>query len=410
MHAIKRDCISSIKYLLSHFPCVAVLGARQVGKTTLIKQVLKDVPFFDLERRVDFNRIERDPEFFLSQYNEPIIIDEAQNMSKIFNALRVSIDGKRDKNGRYLISGSASPDLLNNITESLAGRIAIFELSGFSLKEIWQTKSNNVYKYINEKNTDKILSLKPKISVKQLLQSCLSGSYPEPLIKYKDNNKAFNIWMENYFQTYIKRDIRNIFPGLNIQNYQRFISMLAGSSGQILNASEFARSLDVSQPTIKHYFQIANGTFIWRLIPSYQKNIKKRIIKMPRGHFRDSGLLNYILQNRDIEQLQNHPFFGRIWETFIIEELLKGFYNNLISVNAYYYRTGNGAEIDLILEGDFGILPIEIKSGSSIVKKRFISLQNFINEHNLPFGLLINNSEYPCWLSKNIMQLPANYL
>ncbi len=410
MHGIERSAVRSIQLLLKHFPCVAILGARQVGKTTIVKQVLPKAAFFDLEKRADFERIHRDPDFFLSQQEKPIIIDEAQISPDLFSALRVAIDAKRHKNGRFLISGSSAPNLLHRIHETLAGRIANFELSGFSLQESWKLSHNLFYKYLSEKNIKKLSSLKPKLSTKKLFESCLLGSYPEPFLKHKKKSEIFSLWMENYFQSYLQRDVRNIFPSLNIQNYQKFVAMLAGASGQILNASEFARSLDVSQPTAKSYFNIAHGTFVWRMLPSYQKNTTKRLLKMPKGHMRDTGLLNHILKNQTIDELQTHPAFGRIWETFIIETLLKGFQNQLIRVEPFYYRTSNQAEIDLILEGDFGILPIEIKSGTLTPKKRLVVLDNFIQEHNLSLGLVINNSNEVAWLTKHILQIPAGCL
>jgi len=410
MHDIKRSAVESICFLLNNFPCVAILGARQIGKTTLLKQVLPKAPFFDMEKQADFGRISRDPDFFLSQYENPIVIDEAQLLPELFSDLRVKIDTNRNKNGQYLISGSSSPELLTKISESLAGRIAIFELGGFSLEESWKKSGNPLYQYLAKKNTAKIISLKPQLSNMQLLESCLTGSYPEPFLKYRNEPKTFSLWMENYFRSYIERDVRGIFPGLNIDHYKRFVSMLAGTSGQILNASEFARSLNVSQPTVKSYFQIAHGTFVWRILPSYQKNINKRTIKMPKGHMRDSGLLNYVLKNRDTDLLQIHPLYGRIWETFIIEEIIKGFQNKLISTEPFFYRTSNQAEIDLILEGEFGTLPIKIKSGALTSKQSIMALKQFVEDHNLPFGIVINQARENIWLTKKILQLSAGCL
>jgi predicted AAA+ superfamily ATPase len=216
--------------------------------------------------------------------------------------------------------------------------------------------------------------------------------------------------MENYFQTYIKRDVRNLFPGLNINNYQRFVSMLSSSSGQILNFSEFARSLDVSQPTAKLYFDIAHGTFVWRMIQSYQKSVKKRIVKMPKGHMRDTGLLNYLLSISSVDAFYASPLSGRIWETFIIEEIIKGFKNLGILFELYYYRTSNKAEVDLVLEGDFGLIPVEIKFGAVTLHKNLHALESFIKDYGARIGLVINNASETAWLSKTILQIPASYL
>jgi hypothetical protein len=410
MNDIKRACFQSIQYLLKRFPCVAVLGARQVGKTTLLNQIYPRRHRFDLEKQADFDRIQRDPDFFLSQYAEPIIVDEAQTLPSLFPALRVAIDRNRRKNGQYLISGSSSPALLSKLTESLAGRMALFELSGFSMQETWALDDNILYELLSKRRTKDLSHLKPRLPQKKIIQSCLFGGYPEPVLKFGKDPKAFWIWMENYFQSYIQRDVRNLFPGLDIQTYQRFVSMLGGSSGQILNVSEFARSLGVSQPTARSYFDIAHGTFVWRMLPSFQKQVKKRVVKMPKGHMRDSGLCNFLLRNRTEDEFQAHPLSGRIWEGFIIEELLKGFGNSLIQVEPYFYRTNHQAEVDLVLEGEFGILPIEIKLGTTISHYELRALRDFVDDHRLPLGVIINNASEVVWLDEKIIQIPAGCL
>jgi predicted AAA+ superfamily ATPase len=407
---VQRASVNTLHYLMEHFPCVAVLGARQVGKTTLLKQILPDSPLFDLERQADYELIAGDPDLFLSRHKNPVIIDEAQRLPRLFPALRVAIDNQRHTNGRFLLSGSSSPELTDHINESLAGRIAIFELSGLTLNEAHQTGFSPLYKLLANRDVEGINNLKTRYTTDQLLESCLLGSYPEPFLKYRTEKTAFTLWMENYIQSYINRDIRSLFPGLNIIAYRRFIGMLAAASGQILNASEFARSLEVSQPTARSYFHLAAGTFVWRMLPAFDKNITKRTIKMPRGHMRDTGLLNYQLRNTTTDQLQSHPLFGRIWEAFIIEEILKGFANNLIPVQPYFYRTARGAEIDLILEGSFGILPIEIKSGSYTPRRQIQPLIQFVAEHELPLGVLINNAASPALITPNIIQIPAGCL
>lgn len=186
--------------------------------------------------------------------------------------------------------------------------------------------------------------------------------------------------------------------------------MLGGSSGQLLNMSEFARSLGVSQPTVRSYFEIAHGTFLWRLLSSYHHQVKKRVVKMPKGHFRDSGLVNYFLHNRTEEDLMSHPLCGRIWESFIIEEILKGFKNNLIHVEPFFYRTSHHAEVDLVLEGEFGLLPIEIKMGAAISRHDLQSLNGFLEDQKLSLGIVINNSEEVVMLDQKIIQIPAGCL
>ncbi len=390
---------------------MVVLGACQVGKSTLIKQVLPEAAFFDLEKDSDYRRISDDAQLLLQEVSKPIIFDEAQLSPSLFNAIRVNIDENRSQNGQFLLSGSSSPHLLKYISESLAGSVAIVELNPFSWCELIGSQSNNLFAAFSDETT--LSNLKPKTTKSQLLELCLYGGYPEPVLKQfgkNPDNKIFRLWMENYIKTYVERDIRTLFPQLNFDAYKRFIQMLAFSSGEMINASTFARSLDVSQPTIKKYLEIVEGTFLWRKIPAYLKNVKKRIVKIPKGHLRDTGLINYLLHINNENDLKGHPQFGRIWESFITEQIIKYFNNHTERINCYYYRTHNQAEIDLIIETDSGIIPIEIKSGSVTRKKQLIALETFIKEHNCKYGIVINNGDEIYKLSENIYQLPAIYL
>jgi len=409
MSYVNRSITPSIHYLLNNFPAVAVLGARQVGKSTLLRHIFPQAVFFDLEHDADFQRINDDPALLLQEVNRPVVFDEAQLSPGLFRALRVAIDQNRQKTGQFLLSGSSSPVLLQQISETLAGRIAIVELDPFSWHEIMGDNTQDNFFVSALKTPEKLMQLKPRISKRELLNLCLYGGYPEPVLKREDK-KFFRLWMENYLKTYVERDIRTLFPQLNINAYKRFVQMLAFASGDLINASKFARSLDVSQPTIKHYLEIIEGTFLWRRIPSYQKNTRKRLVKMPKGHLRDTGIINYFLRLHNENDMKAHPQFGQIWEVFISEQIIRHFKNNLESIEYYYYRTQNQAEVDLVLETAFGLIPIEIKSGSVTSKRQIRSLEQFIAEHNCQYGLVINNGDEIYKLSDKVYQLPAIYL
>lgn len=404
----KRSVKASVEFLLQHFPAVVILGARQVGKSTLTQKVLPKATFFDLERDSDFQRINDDPGLLLQETNRPIVFDEAQLSPALFRALRVAIDENRDQPGQFLLSGSSSPELLKNISETLAGRIAIVELDPFDWHEIHDTPASGELLEALVK-PELLLELPAHFDKQQLLSLCLHGGYPEPVLK-KDDRRFYRLWMESYLKTYIERDIRVLFPQLNIDAYKRFIQMLAFSSGDIINASAFARSLDVSQTTIKNYLEIVEGTFLWRRIPSWQKNVNKRIVKTPKGHLRDTGLINYMLRIQDENDMKSHPQFGKIWETFIAEQLIRQFTNQLERLDYYYYRTQNQAEVDLILETESGLIPIEIKAGSVTAKRQLKALEAFIEEHNCAYGLVVNNGDEVYKLSPKIYQLPAAFL
>ena len=404
-----RDSVKSITYLLGRFPCVVVLGARQVGKSTLLGQVLPESKVFDLERPSVFQRVHNDPELFIQETPRPLLIDEAQLSTELFKALRVEIDKNRRVMGQFLLTGSSSPQLLQNISESLAGRVAIFELDPLTWHEAVNPLVENKLLQEDFTNPEQLKQRQPAVSKAELLQLCLHGAYPEPYLGRSDH-QYWSLWMENYIKTYVERDVRALFPQLNLQSFRRFVQMMAYASGNLINYSDFARSLDISQPTIKHYFEIAEGTFLWRRITSYATNTKKRMVKMPKGHLRDTGLINYFLRINDVDDLKSHPQFGRIWETFIIEQLIRSFNNRLEKVDYCYYRTQNQAEIDLVLQGKFGVIPIEIKSGSYTEKKQLKTLTKFIEENNCPFGLVINNGDEIFKMTDKIYQLPAIYL
>ncbi|MBI3018365.1 MAG: ATP-binding protein [Deltaproteobacteria bacterium] len=393
---------------MKKFPVVAILGTRQVGKTTLLHQILPSAPFFDLESETDYDRIKSDPEFFLSQYEETIVLDEAQLCPELFPSLRVAVDKRRKHNGQYLLSGSSSPVLLKNLSESLAGRIALFELSPLHLQECWASPST-FYNWLVEGKAKEVGDLKGTWTWDQLLQSCFYGGFPDPFLQRNDP-RYFSLWMNNYFKTYIDGDIRKLFPGLNIEAYRRFIKMLGSSSDHIFKASNFSKSLDVSEPTIKSYLDIAEGTFLWRSIPSFQKNPRKRLVKMPKGHIRDTGMINYLLNITNCENLKEHSFFGTIWEIFVTEQIIRGLQAKLIDFRYFYYRTHNQAEIDLVLEGAFGIIPIKIKLGVRIDPRKLVTLEQFIKEYRCPFGLIISNTEKPQLLSPHIIHAPAGCL
>ena len=213
--------------------------------------------------------------------------------------------------------------------------------------------------------------------------------------------------MENYFNTYINRDIRSLFPRIDIIKYQRVIKMLSSISGTIVNKSELARSAETSEKSIRDYLQIISGTFFWRELPAFKTSKIKTITSLPKGHFRDSGLLLFLQNIFTPEALEFYPKLGNVFESFVVEELIRGVQSVAArNLNYYHFRTKAGGEMDLILEGSFGLLPIEIKYQSNTTKKQLTSMINFIELHQLPYGLVVNNCESPAMITDNIMQIP----
>src|SRR3990170_7595430 len=317
---IKRIIQSSIGESLKKFPVVGIVGSRQTGKTTLAKLIRQTITtksvYLDLELPSDLNKLQS-PELYLRQFSDRlIIIDEIQRMPSLFPLLRALVDRKRTA-GRFLILGSASPELIRHSSESLAGRIIYHELSPFSLAEI------------NSENIQKLW---------------LRGGYPQSYL-LRSNDDSFT-WREAFIKTYLEMDIPQLGIRIPAQHLRRFWTMIAHSHGQLWNASKIAGSLGVSAPTVKSYLDILEETFIVRQIQPYHPNIKKRLIKSPKVYIRDSGLLHTLLMVKTFDDLQAHPVVGSSWEGFVIEQIA-----GILPENTplYFYRTGAGAEIDLLL-------------------------------------------------------------
>ena len=398
---------------MAYFPVAIILGVRQCGKTTLAKLLRPDWQYFDLERSRDFDFVTRDFEFFIKEHPHSVIINEAQRYPALFQELRGVVDRDRKLKDRFLLTGSSSLDLIKNVSESLAGRVALVELGTFKANETCAIGLPDFYeifsKNINHTTINFLKRLDPVISHNQLMQAFLKGGYPEPVLD--EDDRFYDAWMENYIQTYIQRDIRTLFPRLDLIKYQRFVSMLTALSGTIINRSQVGRSLDISEKAIRDYLQIAEGSYIWRIIPSYEKSASKSVVKMPKGNIRDSGLAHYIQGITQRKQLPNYPNVGTSFEAYISEEIIKGIQaTDIVNWNYYYFRTRNGAEVDLILEGTFGTLPIEIKFGSMIKQRQIQTLKNFVYKNNLPLGIVINNSDDVQLVADRIIQLPATYI
>lgn len=396
---------------LESFPCVAVIGPRQCGKTTLVKMLGSSWRYFDLESTGDLAAIESDAEHFLRLYSSQVVIDESQILPSLFPALRVEIDRDRDRKGRFVITGSSSPELMRAVSESLAGRVGIIEMSPFSWCELHRKGiSPLVERLVSGSCTSQELveGLEPVGSEPEVADYWFRGGYPEPWLK---NNPRFSrTWMDQYVQTYLQRDVAHLFPGLNREKFRLFIQLLAGLSGQVLNYSETARALGVSQPTVRDYFEIADGTFLWRKLPAYERDAVKRIVKAPRGYMRDSGLLHHLLRIPDLPVLLGHPVAGSSWEGLVVEELLRQLNASGASFDAYYYRTSGGAEVDLILEGFFGLVPVEIKRGQRVDQRDLRGLKDFVKERGCPFGIVINNDLSPRFYTEKILGVPFSYL
>ena len=409
MDVLNRNLRTRIEQLSANFPIIVILGVRQCGKSTLAKTVGRDWKYYDLENLNHLERISSDPVLFFKENSDHVIVDEAQIYPPLFATLRGVVDEQRENNGRFILTGSASFELMKNVSESLAGRVANIELEPMKMNELEGEPLSAFFslfeKRLSRYDLDELRSLKSTRTIKDLNHYLLKGGYPQPVLR-ADSDFFFD-WMENYFNTYINRDMRSLFPRIDIIKYQRVIKMLSSISGTIVNKSELARSAETSEKSIRDYLQTISGTFFWRELPAFKTSKIKTITSLPKGHFRDSGLLLFLQNIFTPEALEFYPKLGNVFESFVVEELIRGVQAVAArNLNHYHFRTKAGGEIDLILEGSFGLLPVEIKYQSNTTKKQLTSMINFIELHQLPYGLVVNNCESPAMITENIMQIP----
>jgi len=404
-----RDKVNT---LLEMFSVVAIVGPRQCGKSTFVKNLRPDWKYYDLESPDDYQLISSDPVAFFTINHAHIIIDEAQQYPEIFKTLRGIIDADRRNKGRFLITGSSSPNIVKGISESLAGRIATVEMAPFKQCEYYEKSLSDFYSILSSAGgIDDMMQLQPAHSLEQSMAVWLKGGFPEPLIEGEINEDFYKQWFENYMADYVSRDIRSLFPRLNIHNFRRFLTLLAQFSGHRLNMSTMSRALETSVPTIRDYLDIIHQTFLWRNLDAYTKNPAKKVQKAKKGFFRDQGILHYLLKITDLDSLLIHPVAGFSFESFTIEEIIRGLQATMATqVDFTYYRTIDKSEIDLIIEGNFGVIPVEIKLGSVVKSQSLRALEIFISDTHAKYGILINRGKRTERLSDKIIQIPINYI
>ena len=304
---------------LSEAPVVALLGARQVGKTTLARQVAADWPgpsiLFDLERADVREALSRTPERMLRSREGLVVVDEVQRLPPLFEALRPICDDP-DQKAVFLLLGSASWDLVRGISETLAGRILFLDVSGFSLAEVGAEHQGSLW---------------------------LRGGFPRAWLA--PSQAAWTRWMRSFTRTFLERDVPGLGSKVAPETLGRFWRMLAHWHGQMWNATELARSMDVSPTAVNHYRDLLAGSFMIRVLPPWFENLGKRLVKSPRVFLRDTGVLHFLLGIETPDELPLHPRYGASWEGFALEQTLVAHGGH----EAYFYRTQRGAELDLLL-------------------------------------------------------------
>lgn len=334
---IRRHLESTLRRLAVSFPIVAVTGARQAGKTTLVKSVFSEHTYVTLEDPQERAFAEEDPKGFLSRFSAGAIFDEAQRWPDLFSHLQTLVDADR-RAGRFILTGSQHFGLMAGISQSLAGRVGMTRLLPLSLSEV------------------PITMLQSRDAV--LLRGGYPGLYETP-VEVTD-------WMSSYVATYVERDVRQILDVKDLTAFQKFLKLCAGRTGQVLNLSTLAGEVGISHTTARSWISVLESSDLIHLLPPYHQNFGKRVIKSPKLYFHDVGLACWLLGIRSAEILETHPARGSLFETLIVGEFLKARFNTGQPADLYFWRDASGREADLVYETPKGLQSVEIKSGQTV--------------------------------------------
>ncbi|OGV26407.1 MAG: ATPase [Legionellales bacterium RIFCSPHIGHO2_12_FULL_37_14] len=405
-----RTLTPHVQKLSQYFPVLLITGPRQVGKTTLLQQASMGkrhyVSLDDLEAR---SLAQQDPKGFLQHYSPPVTIDEIQYAPELFSYIKIYVDTHKNP-GDFWLTGSQKFSLMKNIQESLAGRIAILDLLGLSQAEI-SGYANKLGPFLPTDNwIDKARKLRgTKISpILEIYQRIWNGSFPK-IIQQPDFPR--NEYFKSYIQTYIERDIRDLLSVQNILIFQRFIKALAARTAQLLNIADLARDVDISHQTAKAWLSVLQASGLIYLLYPYHNNLTKRLVKTPKVYFLETGLCTYLTQWSSPETLEAGALSGAILETYIFTEILKSYWHNAKDANFYFYRDTDQKEIDLLIESDGYLYPVEFKKTSTPSKLSF-SAFNLLEKFHCPLGLgaVICLREHDISLTPKIIAIPVDYL
>ena len=351
-----RHLAKQILKYSKEYPIVALVGPRQSGKTTLVKSLFPTYKYVSLENITTRKIAAEDPQGFLNTHGPFLILDEVQNVPELFSSLQELVDLNQEP-AQYILTGSSQFLLVENITQTLAGRIVTFKLFPFSYLEICEYEPDadphSIFRKIHRD--------RPIVSQDHLFSLLLKGCYPRIYDKNLDSQK----WYENYIFTYVERDIRMLLNVRNLRTFEHFLLLCASRSGALIDYSDLSNALGISVSTVKEWISILETSGIIFIVPPFFENFSKRVVKTPKLYFIDTGLLCHLLSIQTIDHLKTHPLLGLIFETFIVSECFKRFSNLGANPPLYFWRDQSGNEIDLLIYNGKNGFPVEIKLSQS---------------------------------------------
>jgi uncharacterized protein len=331
MTYVKREIEALLRSASRTFPAIVLTGPRRAGKTSVLRHLFPEASYVLLEDPDVIARVRADPRGFLDELKTPAILDEAQNVPEIFSFVRTRVDRRR-RHGQWILTGSQEAPLMQNVTESMAGRAAVLQLLPFSVRE------------------------HAKVDV-------LAGGFPEAL----HSRRRASLWFSSYVQTYLERDVRQVLAVRDLATFRRFLALLASRHGQVINKTDLAAPLGVSVPTIGQWLSVLETTLQIALIPPYYENLGKRLIKSPKVYFLDSGLVCHLLGITSNSELRRSPFLGTIFEGFVASEILKSQLHRGKRRELYFFRDQQGLEVDFLLPSKNGNIElVEAKASKTV--------------------------------------------
>ena len=410
MAYIPRAISDILKSRVKNSKCTLIVGARQVGKSTLVKREFPEFNRSNFDDRLTRVQAKEEPKLFFLNNPCPLFIDEVQKESSILEEIKLKVDDS-DERGQFILSGSQKLELMKGVSESLAGRVSVYELSGLSLRELHQIRFNSPFVPKEEYIKERELELKDYDNIWEIIHR---GSYPE----LYDIERDWQEYYSSYVATYLERDIHELIAADSI-TFTKFLTAVAARTGEMLNYKNIAGDVGVSEPTIKNWISILERTGIVFLLQAYSAGALNRAIKTPKIYFRDTGLVCYLTRWLTADALKNSAVAGNIFETFVVSEILKSYSNagKDYRFNIFYYRgkdknTFGENEIDLIIEEDGILYPVEIKMSGNPKASMGATNQvlDKIPDKKRGMGIILCLIDKKTYLRENLLALPLEYI
>ena len=411
MDYIHRHIEKKIKEAQSMFKAVLVTGARQVGKSTLLKHISADLPYLTFDDPMLLNQAKMEPGLFFRNHPYPLILDEVQYIQELFPYIKMACD-ETDQKGLFSLTGSQSFDLMKHVSESLAGRIAIFELAGLSMREIMGISFDRPFIPTEEYIKERGKTVKPYQNIWYYIHR---GSYPA----LYENEMDWQLFYSSYVQTYLSRDVNDLTKVKDHMKFMRFLTAMAVRSGQLLNYAKVAEQADISAATAKEWTSILEASGLIYILQPFSNSALTRAIKTPKLYFRDTGLVCFLTKYQTAETAMNGALAGQLFETFVVSEILKSFSHAGIDyrMNVTYYRgkdksESRESEIDLMLEEGDTIYPIEIKMSANpkLTMTNTFDVIDKIKGRKRGLGVVLCMYDKPLWLNERTIALPVEYV